>query len=125
MVRPTIPIAPAATSCASAPACSSGACTSGGCGGESSGEDPQQRLRRDGWVLRTTIGEPRLSEIAQAYREMGYEVHIEHFATPAGNAGGETCSQCFEAGAGSPATQLWGAVYVRRSVAQTADGARG
>lgn len=29
-----------------------------------------------GWVKQTTIGEPRLSEIVENYRQLGYEVHV-------------------------------------------------
>ena len=66
-----------------------------------------------GWVRRTTIGEPRLSEIAENYRLMGYEVHVEYFDTgAAGEAGDGGCTTCYEDGAA--ATQEWGTVYVRQ-----------
>lgn len=66
-------------------------------------------------MLRTTIGEPRLSQVAENYRAMGFEVHVECFG--AGSAGNEGCST------GNPhndaadkkttAGQDWGSVYVR------------
>ena len=37
----------------------------------------QEDLERQGWERRTTYDEPRLSEIAEMYEEMGFEVHIE------------------------------------------------
>lgn len=36
-----------------------------------------KELRRAGWIKRTTIGEPRLSEIVELYRSLGYEVQVE------------------------------------------------
>ena len=39
----------------------------------------EHELRGEGWVKRTTYDEPRLSEISEMYRELGYEVHLEPF----------------------------------------------
>jgi hypothetical protein len=39
----------------------------------------QEQLESQGWERRTTYDEPRLSEIAETYSEMGFEVHIEAF----------------------------------------------
>ncbi|MCL2346182.1 MAG: hypothetical protein FWC58_10075 [Desulfobulbus sp.] len=116
-----IPISPAGFSCstgvstggcAAASSCSS-ASACGSAGGN--GDDPALRLRQEGWVLRTTIGEPRLSEIAENYQAMGQEVHIEYFEAPKPAAGG--CTTCFDApdGAGAAASgnQVWGSIYVR------------
>ena len=72
-------------------------------------EDVEDRLLREGWKRLTTIGEPRLSEIAENYRLMGYEVHVEYFDT--GAAGDDGCTTCYEDGA---ASQEWGTVYVRQ-----------
>lgn len=69
---------------------------------------PEDALLKDGWVRQTTIGEPRLSEIVQNYKAMGFEVHVEEFKT-----GGEGCNTCFDAG-----RELgfeYGTVYVRKS----------
>ncbi len=53
-------------------------------------------LIAQGWTKQTTIGEPRLSEIVDNYRSMGYEVHvIEHPLDPSG----ATCTSCFSVGA--------------------------
>jgi len=37
-----------------------------------------EELKKQGWVKRTTIGEPRLSEIVDEYKSLGFEVHLEH-----------------------------------------------
>jgi hypothetical protein len=68
---------------------------------------PEDALQKDGWVRQTTIGEPRLSEIVQNYKAMGFEVHVEEFKT-----GGEGCNTCFEAGQEMGFT--YGTVYVRK-----------
>ena len=65
-------------------------------------------LLAQGWVKKTTIGEPRLSEIVANYRNMGYEVHVvEH---PVDETG-DSCNTCFSAGA--EAGKMYGDVYVR------------
>ncbi|MDP3673336.1 MAG: hypothetical protein WA191_16540 [Telluria sp.] len=53
------------------------------------------QLLSEGWTKQTTIGEPRLSEIAENYRNMGYEVCvIDHPVEPSGDG----CNTCFSAG---------------------------
>lgn len=110
----------AASGCASAASCSSAAsCGSASSCGSSAADDPEAKLEREGWVRRTTIGEPRLSELAENYRGMGYEVHIEYFADvaadAAASASGETaCTSCFDNADRSDAKQIWGTVFVRR-----------
>ena len=47
-------------------------------------------LERQGWVKQTTYDEPRLSEMIEMYREMGFEVHIEAFESDDESG----CSQC-------------------------------
>ena len=65
-------------------------------------------LLAQGWVKKTTIGEPRLSEIVENYRNMGYEVHVvEHPVEETG----DSCNTCFSAGA--EAGKMYGDVYVR------------
>ena len=51
-------------------------------------------LLREGWERRTIDCEPRLTEIAEMYRSLGYEVRLEPFE-PAPDA--EACRTCFEA----------------------------
>ena len=65
-------------------------------------------LIEQGWTKKTTLGEPRLSEVVENYRNMGYEVHvIEHPVET--TAGG--CNTCFTGGA--EAAQMYGDIYVR------------
>jgi hypothetical protein len=97
----------AASSCSSASAC-------GSAGGN--GNDPAFRLQQEGWVLRTTIGEPRLSEIVENYQAMGQEVHVEYFEVPKPAASEGGCTTCFEgeaANVAKAANQVWGSIYVR------------
>ena len=68
---------------------------------------PEDALLKDGWVRQTTIGEPRLSEIVQNYKAMGFEVHVEEF-----KAEGEGCNTCFDAG--QEMGFSYGTVYVRK-----------
>lgn len=49
-------------------------------------------LVRTGWRKQTTLAEPRLSEVAQGYRSMGYEVFLQPYQA------GPGCNTCFEAG---------------------------
>lgn len=78
--------------------------------------DPEVALLKDGWQRQTTIGEPRLSEIAQNYRTMGFEVHVEEFKTEgsAGDSGtGDGgCNTCFDAG--QEMGHTYGTVYIRK-----------
>lgn len=89
----------------------------GGCGsscGPSGGDDTADTLMRDGWILRTTIGEPRLSELVENYKSMGYEVHVEYFGDAAQSSpDGQACTTCFDAADRSDEKQRWGSVYVR------------
>ena len=36
-----------------------------------------EELEKQGWIKRTTIGEPRLSEIVEEYKALGFDVHLE------------------------------------------------
>ena len=66
-------------------------------------------LLAEGWVKKTTIGEPRLSEIAENYRQLGYEVHVVEHGE---EASGDGCNTCFTAGA--EMGQVYGDVYIRK-----------
>ncbi len=37
----------------------------------------EEQLKKEGWEKRFTMDEPRLSEMAEQYRELGFEVLIE------------------------------------------------
>ncbi len=39
----------------------------------------QAELTRQGWKRQATYDEPRLSEMADVYRQIGLEVHLEPF----------------------------------------------
>jgi hypothetical protein len=39
----------------------------------------EEELNSQGWQKTTTYDEPRLSEMAELYRELGMEVHLEPF----------------------------------------------
>jgi len=68
-------------------------------------------LLAHGWTKQTTIGEPRLSEIVENYRQLGYEVHVvEHRDESDAGAG---CNTCFTAGA--EMGQIYGDVYIRKA----------
>ena len=66
----------------------------------------EKKLEEKGWVKQTTIGEPRLSEIAELYRSLGYEVHLEPVEL---NELDEECRRCFESEIDEVKT-----VYVRK-----------
>jgi hypothetical protein len=66
----------------------------------------QQDLESRGWERRTTYDEPRLSEIAEMYEQMGFEVHIEPF-DPAEESG---CISCMR-----DHPELYKTIYTRRS----------
>lgn len=52
----------------------------------------EEELIRDGWEKQSTYDEPRLSDIVQAYKEIGFEVHLEPF-TPDDEPG---CTECMK-----------------------------
>ena len=71
---------------------------------------PEDALLKDGWKRQTVIGEPRLSEIVQNYKAMGFEVHVEEFKV---EGEGEGCgSPCFVAG--QEMGFSYGTVYIRK-----------
>jgi signal recognition particle subunit SEC65 len=37
----------------------------------------REKLEAEGWRRMNLIDEPRLTELAETYRELGYEVHLE------------------------------------------------
>jgi len=58
--------------------------------------DRREQLEKDGWVRRTTYDEPRLGEIVESYRELGFEVRLEE-PEPEDEQG---CDACFGQSAG-------------------------
>jgi hypothetical protein len=51
-----------------------------------------EELEKEGWIKRTTIDEPRLSEIVLEYESLGYEVHLEPVKL---EDLGEVCKKCY------------------------------
>ena len=67
-----------------------------------------KEIQEEGWVKQTTIGEPRLNEIVQLYKSLGYEVRLE---TVKLDELGEECRRCYESEIGEVKT-----VYVRKKI---------
>jgi protein-arginine kinase activator protein McsA len=51
------------------------------------------RLMEEGWEMRSTMDEPRLSELVEMYEELDLEVHLEPF-NPENETG---CAECMKA----------------------------
>ena len=71
--------------------------------------DKEGDLIAEGWTKRTTIGEPRLSEIAENYRQLGYEVRVVEHREPESDDG---CNTCLAADA--EMGKVVGDVYIRK-----------
>jgi hypothetical protein len=52
----------------------------------------EQELNKEGWEKRFTIDEPRLSEMVEQYRELGFEVLLDPVDTSS-----EECTTCITA----------------------------
>ena len=52
----------------------------------------EDQLVRNGWTRQSTHDEPRLSDVVEAYEEMGMEVHLEPF-NPQDEKG---CTECMQ-----------------------------
>ncbi|NWF93314.1 MAG: hypothetical protein HXY46_10385 [Syntrophaceae bacterium] len=50
----------------------------------------EEELKKEGWEKRFTIDEPRLSEMVEQYKELGFEVLLEPVDTSS-----EECFSCF------------------------------
>lgn len=50
----------------------------------------EEQLRKQGWEKRFTLEEPRLSEMAALYQELGFEVLLEPL-----DLSSEECTTCF------------------------------
>jgi len=49
----------------------------------------EEELRKEGWEKRFTMDEPRLSEMVEQYKELGFEVLLEPVDTTS-----EECTGC-------------------------------
>lgn len=52
----------------------------------------EEELKKEGWEKRFTIDEPRLSEMVEQYKEVGFEVLLEPVDTSS-----EECTSCLSA----------------------------
>jgi hypothetical protein len=66
---------------------------------------PEAKLVSQGWEKRATYDDPRLSEMVDVYKAIGFEVHLEPF-NPANE---KDCSECL---ARSP--DRFKTIYTRR-----------
>ena len=65
----------------------------------------QEQLAHQGWQRQSTYDEPRLSEMAEMYREIGLEIHLEPF-----HADEEPrCADCMAAN-----PELFKTIYTRK-----------
>ncbi len=70
---------------------------------------PMDPLVLEGWERQNTLDEPRLSEVAEMYREIGFEVRIEPF-DPDRESG---CTECMRTSA-----EKFKTIYTRRLQAE-------
>ena len=75
--------------------------------------EPVAAPATDGWERLSTLSEPRLSEMAENYRALGYEVDVRDVQRTDPGTG---CGTCFDAG--KEMGQVFGTLYVRRSAAK-------
>ena len=54
--------------------------------------DLAEKLKSEGWVLRSTASGSRLEEAVENYRLLGFEVKV----VPAKEVAGDGCTECFE-----------------------------
>jgi aspartate aminotransferase-like enzyme len=65
----------------------------------------EEELKKEGWEKRFTMDEPRLSEMAEQYKALGFEVLLEPVDTSS-----EECTTCLK----DPAfSQLYKTIYTR------------
>ncbi|MDD5249502.1 MAG: hypothetical protein PHY45_10980 [Rhodocyclaceae bacterium] len=68
----------------------------------------------DGWERLSTLSEPRLSEMAENYKTLGYEVEVRDIQRTEGS-----CNTCFDAG--SEMGQVFGTLFIRRGAGTRQD----
>jgi len=73
----------------------------------------EEELKKEGWEKRFTIDEPRLSEMVEQYKELGFEILLEPV-----DISSEECTICLK----SPAfNQRYRTIYTRKK-SQSSDG---
>lgn len=73
-------------------------------------ELPVEPVDLSGWEQRTTIDEPRLSELVELYEELGFEVVLRAIDR---ESLGDGCSECF-----LHEPERFRTIYTRRHVAE-------
>ena len=74
----------------------------------------EEELKKQGWEKRFTIDEPRLSEMAGQYKELGFEILLEPIDTSS-----EECITCLQ----DPAfSQRYKTIYTRRRQKSDSEG---
>ncbi len=68
----------------------------------------------EGWERLSTLSEPRLSEMVENYKALGYEVQVRDRQSTEGG-----CSTCFDAG--SAMGQVFGTLFIRRTAVARRD----
>lgn len=66
----------------------------------------EAQLAADGWRKKSTADEPRLTELVQTYRRIGWQVHLE----PCDRLQQPGCDRCLQGDPGRYQT-----IYVRRN----------
>ncbi|UCH22207.1 MAG: hypothetical protein JSU83_02880 [Deltaproteobacteria bacterium] len=72
----------------------------------------KEELTGKGWQKQSTNDEPRLSELADMYQEIGYQVHLEPFH-PEEEPG---CTECMKLQADRYKT-----IYIRKKTSEDSD----
>jgi hypothetical protein len=67
------------------------------------------RLEAEGWTRRTVIDEPRLSELVETYRDLGFDVQV----VPVEDDDLQECSECVQAD-----PRRFGTIYTRPTKAE-------
>jgi len=57
--------------------------------------DRVEELKAEGWERRSIINEPRLSELAELYESMDFEVHLEPLTQDILKTLGIECKSCY------------------------------
>ncbi len=66
----------------------------------------EEELKKEGWEKRFTADEPRLSEMVEQYKELGFEVLLEPV-----DLSSEECTTCLKI---PGVTQRYKTIYTRR-----------
>ncbi len=67
----------------------------------------EEELKAQGWSRNCLIGEPRLSEVVQLHKELGFEVLLEPVSPS--SCDDQECTSCFES-----ISETCKVVYVRK-----------